>query len=88
MASWVEELFPPKFKVNDLFDDDQTRPVHERSNERFRQIYEDVFEEMLSTRDYKEALEHDGQRQAEGHSGEEVVISVVIIKPFIICTLG
>ena len=63
MASWTEELFPPKFKVNDLFEDDQTRLVHPRSSKRSQQIYEDVYKEMLSSRKDKETLERDDSQE-------------------------
>ena len=77
MASWIEELFPPQFKVNDLFEDDQMRSVHARSNKRTRQIYENVYKEMLSTRKDKETLENDDSQQQvmKLAEGEEVTIS-------------
>lgn len=65
MASWVEELFPPKLKINDLtFDKDglENKPAHLRSNGRSRQIYEDVFEEMLSNVKREKVLER-GQHE-------------------------
>ena len=46
MASWIEELFPPKFKVDDLFDNDYRKTTSSQSNDNFRKIYEDVFKEM------------------------------------------
>jgi hypothetical protein len=72
MASWIEELFPPKFKVNDLFEDVQPRPPYVRSNERSRQIYDDVFEEMLKD---KPTQQDDKQEQVIAE--EEDVIEEV-----------
>lgn len=69
MASWIEELFPPKFKVNDLFDTDEAKTIDRGSNERFRKIYEDVFEEMILNKKDQERSEKDEQE----HELEEEV---------------
>ena len=73
MASWIEELFPPKFKVNDLFDTDEAKTIRRGSNERFRKIYEDVFEQMFSTKKDEETSEHAEQ---EHELGEEVCLGL------------
>ena len=77
MASWIEELFPPKFKVDDLFDNDYTKTTSSQSNDNFRKIYEDVFDGMqLKEKDkeaFLEAQQHngvDGQPQELGKRKE------------------
>ncbi|XP_028407554.1 coiled-coil domain-containing protein 160 homolog [Dendronephthya gigantea] len=71
MAAWIEELFPPKFKVNDFFRDDGTRPTRARLNESFQEVYEKVFEEILSTSKEKDKSEHRHDSQEDASGGQE-----------------
>lgn len=70
MAAWIEDLFPPKFKVNDLFRNDEIKSTRPRLNESLQEIYEKVFEEIISTSEEKEKSEH-GREDAGG--GRKVV---------------